>query len=221
MYVCRTHKNALQSDFSTILKKSTNVSFSTDVFTETVYTKDHYMTFLKHDVVLYIYITVIIVVILLTFLKTFGFFTLALRASTNLHNTMFSKLLEVPIGFFVKNPSGRVLNRFSKDLGAIDEMLPQNSCFTFQIFLNFLGSLVMILISNYFMILPILLIGGCLFKLHNWYVTVGKNVQDLESIGKLFSILSKKLILFFSQITSVVSYKQHFSWIINNKSIAS
>lgn len=157
--------------------------------TETVFhTKDHQIIILKQNVALYIYTTFIILVVLLTFLKTFGFYTFAIKISKNLHKKMFSRLLKVPIRFFVWNPSGRILNRFSKDLGAIDEMLPQNACFTFPVFLNFLGSLVMILISNYFMILPIFLIGLFLFKLQTWYATIGKNVQDLESIGKFLAL---------------------------------
>lgn len=29
------------------------------------------------------------------------------------------------MSFFHSNPSGRVLNRFSKDMGSVDELLPQ------------------------------------------------------------------------------------------------
>lgn len=33
-------------------------------------------------------------------------------------------MIKATMKFFNNNPSGRILNRFSKDLGAIDEYLP-------------------------------------------------------------------------------------------------
>lgn len=48
-----------------------------------------------------------------------------MTASIRLHNTMFTKMLSAPMRFFDVNSSGRILNRFSKDMGTIDEILPK------------------------------------------------------------------------------------------------
>lgn len=37
------------------------------------------------------------------------------------------------MSFFHANPSGRILNRFSKDMGAVDELLPQAMIDCFQV----------------------------------------------------------------------------------------
>lgn len=37
---------------------------------------------------------------------------------------MFEKVLQTPIRFFDINPIGRIMNRFSKDIGQIDETIP-------------------------------------------------------------------------------------------------
>ncbi|KAG1671331.1 Multidrug resistance-associated protein 4 [Nymphon striatum] len=47
-----------------------------------------------------------------------------LRAARNLHDRMFNKLLHAPIKFFNCNPIGEILNRFTKDIGEIDEYIP-------------------------------------------------------------------------------------------------
>ena len=44
-------------------------------------------------------------------------------SSRTLHDDMFFKVLRAPMTFF-DGPVGRVLNRFSKDLGITDETLP-------------------------------------------------------------------------------------------------
>lgn len=48
-----------------------------------------------------------------------------MRSSIRLHNKMFSDILHATMRFFDTNPSGRILNRFSKDMGVIDEILPR------------------------------------------------------------------------------------------------
>jgi ATP-binding cassette, subfamily C (CFTR/MRP), member 4 len=49
-----------------------------------------------------------------TFLRSFNFLSSVLRGSKNLHNKMFSSVLNTNIHFFDSNPVGRILNRFSK-----------------------------------------------------------------------------------------------------------
>ena len=51
-------------------------------------------------------------------------FVMLLRGSTRLHGRMLKSVLHSPLKFFHTNPTGRILNRFSKDMGMQDEDLP-------------------------------------------------------------------------------------------------
>lgn len=87
-------------------------------------------TFVEDDlfdtnVAIYIYTAIIVAVLVVTLTRSLFYFKLAMNASKNLHNRMFAALLEAPMKFFHTNPCGRILNRFSKDMGAIDEVLPK------------------------------------------------------------------------------------------------
>lgn len=53
------------------------------------------------------------------------FYKLAMLSSKKLHQMAFHSVIGATMRFFDTNPSGRILNRFSKDLGAIDEALPK------------------------------------------------------------------------------------------------
>lgn len=70
-----------------------------------------------------------------------------MNASKSLHNKMFNCILRTPMKFFDTNPSGRILNRFSKDMGAVDEVLPKVVLETLQIFFIMLGILGMVSFS--------------------------------------------------------------------------
>lgn len=47
-----------------------------------------------------------------------------LRSSKLLHSELLFAMLRSPLGFFDTTPSGRILNRFGKDIDIIDNVLP-------------------------------------------------------------------------------------------------
>lgn len=49
---------------------------------------------------------------------------MALRIATNLHDMLFRSIDRAKMIFFNAYPSGRILNRFSKDMYRVDTSLP-------------------------------------------------------------------------------------------------
>lgn len=72
----------------------------------------------------YTYAAAIVVVLCLVFQRSFTFFQMCLRASRRLHDRLFRGITRAWMAFFNANPSGRILNRFSTDIGSIDTVLP-------------------------------------------------------------------------------------------------
>jgi ABC-type multidrug transport system fused ATPase/permease subunit len=68
-------------------------------------------------------------VVLLSFVRSMMFLKQTLHASQQLHEAMLSAVLRAKIEFFDTNPSGRVLNRFSADVGSNDVSSYYNLCF--------------------------------------------------------------------------------------------
>ncbi|OTF82186.1 hypothetical protein BLA29_015051, partial [Euroglyphus maynei] len=77
-----------------------------------------------------------------------------MRASERLHNQIFERLLRARVAFFDQNPAGRILNRFTKDLGIIDEMLPNTAYDLNLTFAQAIGIVVTVGIVNWWLILP-------------------------------------------------------------------
>jgi len=59
----------------------------------------------------------------LSLIKYLFYFNRTLNASQKLHNTMLTRLFQSPMKFFDRNPSGRIINRFTNDTGILDKFL--------------------------------------------------------------------------------------------------
>ncbi|XP_076855657.1 ATP-binding cassette sub-family C member 12 isoform X2 [Brachyhypopomus gauderio] len=73
-----------------------------------------------------VYGLVVIAMVVTSVLKGYSYTKVTLRASSMLHDTMFKKILASPMSFFDTTPTGRMVNRFSKDQDEVDAVLPFN-----------------------------------------------------------------------------------------------
>lgn len=139
--------------------------------------RNHYM---------YIYSTITALTIIVTLVRSATFFVACMRASRNLHDNMFRSVSRAIMRFFNTNTSGRILNRFSKDLGQVDELLPIALIDVLQIGLSLLGIVVIVAISNPWLMIPTVLISIIFWWLRVIYVHTGRNVKRLEGVSKFF-----------------------------------
>lgn len=83
-----------------------------------------------------------------SFLSIHGF----IHCSSELHGAMTTALLKAPVRFFDINPAGRILNRFAKDVGCMDEVLPYALLEAVQFVMFTISILVLISIANFWVI---------------------------------------------------------------------
>jgi len=76
------------------------------------------------------------------------------------------------------------LNRFSKDIGAVDEILPRAMTESIQIFVVMIGILVQVLIINWWIIFAIIIVGILFGLIRKIYVPIAQTVKRLEGNGK-------------------------------------
>lgn len=96
-------------------------------------TEAQWKSIFSRNVCISVYSALVIATIFVSILRSCYFFTICMRSSTNLHNNMFTKIVYATMHFFNTNPSGRILNRFSKDMGAVDEVLPSTMTDVIQV----------------------------------------------------------------------------------------
>ncbi|KAL0104939.1 hypothetical protein PUN28_016527 [Cardiocondyla obscurior] len=144
---------------------------------------------------IYIYSGVTVLTIGVTLIRSWAFFCTCMRASMRLHDRMFRSISRATMRFFNTNTSGRVLNRFSKDMGAVDEMLPTALIDCIQIGLSLLGIIVVVAIANVWLLIPTVLVGIVFYYLRIFYLATSRSVKRLEGITRspVFAHLSATL----------------------------
>ena len=80
--------------------------------------------------------------------------------------------------------AGRVMNRFTKDLGIIDEKLPETLYDTTHIFFEMIGVIVLACISNYFVLVPTFFMIIVLLITRHFYVGPVRAVKRNEALCK-------------------------------------
>lgn len=143
----------------------------------------------SRDVSIYIYSGITAATVIVTLMRSFTFFTVCMRASTRLHNDMFNSITRATMRFFNTNTSGRILNRFSKDMGAIDELLPAAMIDCLQIGLALLGIIIVVAIVNPWLMIPTVLVGFIFYLLRNFYLATSRSVKRLEGVSKYKKVL--------------------------------
>ncbi|CAO1316194.1 unnamed protein product [Diamesa serratosioi] len=131
---------------------------------------------------IYTYSALMIVFVLLIFNAEFSFFYAFLRASKNLHDKLFHGVSNTFMSFFNKNSSGRILNRFSNDIGNIDTRLPDVLFGVTTFFLETFGVISLVTIVNPYYMIPTLVMGILLYLLRYIYIQTSRSLIRTESI---------------------------------------
>lgn len=187
--------NSNQSPVETQSKPASEIIMNSLISNDTVPTNESIMgSFLKifrdadspdrSNIDIYIFTVITVLTVAVALSRSFLFFSLAMRSSTNLHNSMFKGITHASMYFFHTNPTGRILNRFSKDMGQVDEILPAVMMDVAQIFLSLLGIVVVIALVNPLFLVPTLVLAVIFYFLRVFYLKTSRDVKRIEGISK-------------------------------------
>ncbi|XP_037095749.1 multidrug resistance-associated protein 4-like isoform X1 [Syngnathus acus] len=129
------------------------------------------------------------------FVRNLVFFNVLVNSAQTLHNRMFGSILRTPVHFFQNNPIGRILNRFSKDMGFLDSMLPWTFVDFTQVFLQVLGVVTVSAIVMPWILFPFVPLFVVFLCLRRYYLQTSRDIKRLEATTRspVFSHLSTSL----------------------------
>ncbi|KAL5520973.1 hypothetical protein ACEPAG_8895 [Sanghuangporus baumii] len=108
-------------------------------------------------------------------------YTGALYASRTLFSQMLRTVVRADMRWLDTTPTGRILNRFSKDIQAVDSNIASSLQSVNQSLASFLTSLVIIISVFPPFIIPAIFIGYFYYKLAIGYLNTGRDLRRMES----------------------------------------
>ena len=114
--------------------------------------------------------------------SSFSFYYLLLKAAENLHSKMTLAIIKAPVKFFDSTPAGRILNRFSKDIGSMDDVLPPLFLQALIFCLFSLSAMLVPAATNYWLFLALLPIIGLFVYFARYYLKTSRELKRIEAI---------------------------------------
>ncbi|NXS38401.1 MRP2 protein, partial [Pomatostomus ruficeps] len=160
----------------------------------------------------------------------------AMRASRILHQQLLSNILRVPMSFFDTTPTGRIVNRFAKDIFTVDETIPMSFRSWLSCFMAIISTLIMICLATPFFALVIIPLSVFYYFVLRFYISTSRQLRRLDSVtrspiyshfGETVSGLSvirayghQERFLKQNETTMDINQKSVYSWIISNRWLA-
>lgn len=104
-----------------------------------------------------------------------------IRTARRIHSEAFDKVIYAPLSFFDTNPLGRILNRFSKDVDALDNNLWMNLNDILYTLFIVMGSVSMILIFFPYLSLLVIPLAGVYYFFSVYYRSTSRELKRLDS----------------------------------------
>ena len=121
---------------------------------------------------------------LLLIIRSAAVMNALITSSMNLHNFMLSAVVKAPVLFFDTNPVGRVLNRFSRDINIMEELLPEAFMMALQEVLYCLGAVILQSVLIPWIILPAIPLMVIFALIGRYYLNPSRDLRRLEAVNR-------------------------------------
>ncbi|KAJ1562057.1 hypothetical protein HK405_000253, partial [Cladochytrium tenue] len=118
-----------------------------------------------------------------------------IRAGRKMHAGMLKRVLWAPLRFFETTPMGRIVNRFSKDLQAVDtrvSVATGNTIFQILTLIIVLGTICSVIPALFLVIVPLIYVYA---KVGLYYIKTSRSIKRISSVVRspIFSHFSETL----------------------------
>uniref|UniRef100_A0A8C1VAD9 Canalicular multispecific organic anion transporter 1 n=1 Tax=Cyprinus carpio TaxID=7962 RepID=A0A8C1VAD9_CYPCA len=108
----------------------------------------------------------------------------SISASRTLHTSLLSNILKVPMVFFDTTPSGRIVNRFAKDIFTVDEIIPMSFRSCILCLLGVLGTLFVICLATPIFTAVVVPMAVIYCFVQRFYVATSRQLRRLDSVSR-------------------------------------
>ena len=162
-----------------------------------------------------VYSALVAIFVALTFARSSVYMRLSINASRGLHDMAFRGIMACSLSFFDAQPVGRIMNRFAKDIGYLDELLPE-TCLDFISLAWFnLASLAVVCAVDPWLAIAVLPCAVVFVGIRSYYIRTARDVKRIEGTSRspVYAHLGQSLdglAVLHSQPGAVAHYQKRF-----------
>ncbi|XP_025902601.1 canalicular multispecific organic anion transporter 2 isoform X1 [Nothoprocta perdicaria] len=120
----------------------------------------------------------------LVFISSFTLAMGGIKAARALHAGLLENKFHTPQSFYDTTPTGRIINRFSKDIYVIDEVIPPTILMFLGTFFTSLSTMIVIIASTPLFAVVIVPLAILYFFVQRFYVATSRQLKRLESVSR-------------------------------------
>jgi len=162
-----------------------------------------------------VYSALVATFVALTFARSSIYMRLSINASRGLHDKAFRGIMACSLSFFDAQPIGRIMNRFAKDVGYLDELLPE-TCLDFLSLAWFnLASLAVVCVVTPWIAIAVLPCAVIFVRIRSYYIRTARDIKRIEGTSRspVYAHLGQSLdglTVLHSQPGAIARYQQSF-----------
>uniref|UniRef100_A0AAY4EVL3 Cystic fibrosis transmembrane conductance regulator n=1 Tax=Denticeps clupeoides TaxID=299321 RepID=A0AAY4EVL3_9TELE len=131
--------------------------------------------------IIYIYVATSESILALGFMRGLPLVHTMISVSVKLHEKMLSSVLRAPMSVLNTMKTGRIMNRFTKDMGTIDDMLPLLMFDLIQLFLIVIGCLLVVTIMRPYIYIAATPLAIIFILMRKYFLRTGQQLKQLET----------------------------------------
>eukprot|EP00079_Xenopus_tropicalis_P030763 XP_012826972.1 PREDICTED: canalicular multispecific organic anion transporter 2 isoform X2 [Xenopus tropicalis] len=121
---------------------------------------------------------------LLVMTSSFSLAIAGIGAARKLHSALLDNKMHTPQSFYDTTPIGRIINRFSKDIYVIDEVIPGTILMFLATFFTSLSTMIVIVASTPLFAVVIIPLAIAYIFVQRFYVATSRQLKRLESVSR-------------------------------------
>jgi len=149
------------------------------------------------------------------FMVSFCFSIAGVNAARSLHGHAVRSIFRAPMSFFDTTPIGRIMNRFSKDIDAIDNLLADSMRQFFGTLIQAVGTFVLICVYFPVFLAPLFVLLVLYYFAAIYYRSTSRELKRLDSIlrSTIYAHFGESL----SGLATIRAYREQERFVKNNQ----
>ena len=120
----------------------------------------------------------------LDFLSELVFVYMFIKASQRLHNKMLFRVLRSDLMFFESTPTGRIINRFTKDVGATEELIPGSFKIVIDFILSLIATIIIIVSATPLILFALIPVIVLYVLVQRYFIPSNRQLKRMLSVSR-------------------------------------